>query len=360
MSFDFLPKNVFKGRTSDGKKFEAFEYSFEAYALRELGSFFSYLFVGGFLCAIASPIILVMLMLNFTGRFNIIYLLIPIFSGYFIYDCANGWLFSLFLNIFIEETGLIFLTCLNISCISVILVMTIFGKSIYNYIINKSNDAVERYVIFFVMMGIVFALSWYISHKKINHNWLGVSKIQKEETVNDPESSAAEVDNSSINNHYKNTESTEYYNENNDNSNVISSGNEPMDSGYNEEQRGSQENTGVENSLSQKEINSFDYITNYSDAENVCQSKNMRLPTYTELIEINKSDLRVNLSPKDKSITYWTSTNFDETEENRYISKVFYQENESNVIFHKTFNPFTEKTEFIDSKMKCNFICIGN
>ena len=358
MSFDFLPKNVFKGRTSDGKKFEAFEYSYETYAWMQLGTFFSYLFVGGFLCAIASPIILVMLMLTFTGRFNILYLLIPIFSGYFIYDCANGWIFSALLNIFIEEGGLIFLTCLNISCISVITVMTIFGKSIYNYIINKYNDPTERYVIFFIMMGIVFAFSWLIAYKKIEHNWLGVSKIKTEVATDETSSTNTESENLSEHTDYNNSSSSSYIQEHNTYADPADD--EPMDSGYNTEQSiESNENNSNVNSLLAKEIIKIEEVTDYNNAENICQSKNMRLPTYAEINEISNSELRVNLSPNDKSIAFWSSTLFEDIEENRYFSKHYYQENEANVLFIKTLNPFTEKTEFIDTKMKCNFICIS-
>ncbi len=291
MSFDFLPKNVIKGKTSDGKKFEAFEYSFETYALMQLGTFFSYLFVGGLICAIASPIILIMLMLQFTGRFNIIYLLIPIFSGYFIYDCANGWIFSALLNIFIEEGGLIFLTCLNISCVSVIIVMTVFGKSIYNYIVNKYNDATERYITFFFMMGVVFAISWFIASKNIDKNWLGVSKVITEETEGESVSKSIESEKSSDNNNNLN-----YSNENNTTSNYIY--NEPMDDGYNEEQVEVQENNNEVNTLPKKEVIGFDYDVTYIEAENICQSRNMRLPTYEELNEISNSDLRVKFIKK--------------------------------------------------------------
>lgn len=176
MSFNFLPKSVFKGTNSDGTTFTAREYDFGTFAVLELGSFLGYLLVGGIFCAIISPIMLVMIMLTFTGRFNFIYLLIFIFSGYFIYDCAQGWLFSAFLNIFIEEGGLIFLTCINIGCFVIISILTLFGKTIVNVINTMSDDVNTRYIIFFVATGVVFLITYLISGSIVDVNWLGVTE----------------------------------------------------------------------------------------------------------------------------------------------------------------------------------------
>lgn len=180
MSFDLLPKNVIKGKTSDGKGFEAFEYSFETYAILQLGNLFITILVGGLFCAISSPIILIMLLIQFTGRFNIVYLAIPILSGYFIYDCANGWLFSLLLSLFIGGKGLVLLTCMNIACIVVVCFMTLFGSVIYNYIIKTASEVSERYLILFFIIGCVFILSWFIASCHVNVDWIGLSPILKE------------------------------------------------------------------------------------------------------------------------------------------------------------------------------------
>lgn len=184
MSTNFLPKSVFKGTNSDGSRFIAREYDFETFAVLESFNFFAYLLAGGLLCAIMSPIILLIIMLNFTGRFNYIYLLVFAFSGYFVYDCANGWIFSIFLNIFIEESGLIFLTCLNIGCLVVISFLTLFGRTTVNIINTIAGDEITRYVIFFIAMGIIFYIAYSVSGQNIDKDWLGVTegiKQMKEE-----------------------------------------------------------------------------------------------------------------------------------------------------------------------------------
>jgi hypothetical protein len=180
MSFNILPKNVIEGTNSDGKNFRAYEYDFNTFATLQMMSFFSYLLVGGFFCAIASPIILVMLMLNFTGRFNVLYLTIPVLSGYFIYDCANGWIMSLLLNFFIEADTLVLLAGIHIACIVVIAVLTIFGKVILNTINAISNDVTNRYIIFFIVVGFIFCLSMAFAFEHINVEWLGLTRIHRE------------------------------------------------------------------------------------------------------------------------------------------------------------------------------------
>ena len=180
MSFNIFPKNVIKGETSDGKSFTANEYDFDTFATLQLFSLGGYLIIGGLFCAIASPIILVMLMAHFTGRFNFVYLAIPIFSGYFIYDCTNGWIMSLILNFFIEADTLVSLVCMHIACISVIVVMTLFGKFIINVINAATDDVFNRYGFFFSAMIIIFIISWIIASQHMNVEGLGLTKIHRE------------------------------------------------------------------------------------------------------------------------------------------------------------------------------------
>lgn len=180
MGFNIFPKNVIKGETSDGKSFIANEYDFDTFATLQLISLGGYLLVGGFFCAIASPIILVMLMITFTGRFNVLYLTIPILSGYFIADCHYGWLMSLFLNFFIEADTLVLLAGMHVACIAVIVILTFFGKTILRIINGLSSDKTNRYIIFFTLVGFIFCLSMAFSFDHINTEWLGLTKIHRE------------------------------------------------------------------------------------------------------------------------------------------------------------------------------------
>jgi hypothetical protein len=180
MSFNILPKNVIEGKGSDGKSFRAFEYDYSTFATLQMITLGSYLLVGSMFCVIASPIILVMLMLTFTGRFNILYLTIPILSGYFIADCANGWLMSAILNFFIEPDTLVLLAGGHVACIVVIVVLTLFGKIILNTINAISDDVTNRYIIFFVVVAFIFCLSMAFAFETINVEWLGLTRIRRE------------------------------------------------------------------------------------------------------------------------------------------------------------------------------------
>jgi len=175
MGFDLLPKNVFIGKDSNGKKIEFFEYDFGTYALMHLGSIFATLFVGGLFCSISSFIILIMAMIHFNGRFNPISITIPILSFYWLYDCHHNWIISAVVGFFVECDGLIFLSCVNIASVAVLCVMTFFGPSLVRIINGMSDVVTHRYVIFFILMAIVFFISYKIGGIYIDRDWLGVT-----------------------------------------------------------------------------------------------------------------------------------------------------------------------------------------
>jgi len=175
MGFDLLPKNVFVGKDSSGKKFEFFEYDFGTYAIMHIGSIFATLFIGGFFSAIASFIILIMLMIHFNGRFNPISITIPILSAYWLYDCHHNWIISAIVGFFVECDGLIFLSCVNVACIVVIAIMVLFGPSIVRIINWVAEDVTMRYVIFFIGMAVLFLISYNIAGNHIDRDWLGVT-----------------------------------------------------------------------------------------------------------------------------------------------------------------------------------------
>jgi hypothetical protein len=180
MSFNIFPKNVIKGETSDGKSFTANEYDFDTFANLQLINLGIFLIVGSLFCIIASPIILIMIMVGFTGKFNFVYLSIPILSGYFILDCAKGWLMSLLLNFFIEADTLVLFVGIHIGCIAVVVVLTLFGNTILKTINRLADDVMNRYIIFFLLMGFVFCMSMAFSFEHINVEWLGLTRIHHE------------------------------------------------------------------------------------------------------------------------------------------------------------------------------------
>lgn len=179
MSFSFLPNKIIKGKTSDGKGFEAVEYDYKNYILMESIGFFYTLFACFFISSISAPIILVMLMLNFTNRFNIIGLVIPILAGYFIYDCTHGWYMSMFMGILIPNSIMMGLLCMNIATITAYVFMVIFTRPLFNYIVKKvpENEGYERYIMLFFIIGIVFTFAWVVASHHVDPTWLEYNKI---------------------------------------------------------------------------------------------------------------------------------------------------------------------------------------
>jgi hypothetical protein len=134
--------------------------------------------------------------------------------------------------------------------------------------------------------------------------------------------------------------------------------NEPMDDGYNEEENNSisTQNENIESDIPKFQIYSFQYPVEYSVAETECAKKQMRLPNYEELYEIgNSSELLKNLKPYDKSISYWSSTEYKEGQN--------YSRKESNSgdepkKYKKNYNPYTENIIMTDISLSRNCICI--
>jgi len=178
MGFNILPKNAITGKTSSGEKFTAFEYDFGTYAVLQIGSLLATVLIGGLFSAVSGFIILIMMIALFNGRFNPISLAIPILSGFWLYDCHHGWIFSAFLNIFVGSDGLIFLSCMNAACIVVITFMILLGPSIVRVITWASDDVTTRYVIFGILMLTIFLIAYNIAGDTIDVNWLGVTHIK--------------------------------------------------------------------------------------------------------------------------------------------------------------------------------------
>jgi hypothetical protein len=117
-----------------------------------------------------------------------------------------------------------------------------------------------------------------------------------------------------------------------------------------------------QNSEENKRIKIFN-ISNYfkySEAENECLGRDMRLPTYKELLFISKDDdLKKQLKIINSNQVFWSSTDYKIGEE--YTDKqsvITNQIGEDKKKFKKTFNPFTEKTIITDVEIYESCICV--
>ena len=99
---------------------------------------------------------------------------------------------------------------------------------------------------------------------------------------------------------------------------------------------------------------------NYDEAESECIKRKMRLPDYDELLEISNSpELMGNLKANDKSLSYWSSTDYIEGQPFSNMESVH---GDNVKKYKKNYNPFTDKTIMTDTdiRMKKNCLCIEN
>ena len=175
---NLLPKNVIVGKNAKGEKFEAFEYDYGTYSILQLGSLLSTLLVGGLFSAISGFIVLIMMLVLFNGKFNPVSLAVPILSGFWLWDAHTGFIFSAFLNIFIETEGLVFLSRVNFANICVITTTVLLGPTIVRIINGSSDDIPTRYVVFFIGMAVLYIISFILAGDYIDADWIGMTHVR--------------------------------------------------------------------------------------------------------------------------------------------------------------------------------------
>jgi hypothetical protein len=181
------PKNTFKGRNSDGSTFRIQEWDFATLSSLELGGFLvMFIFCMAFI-SIISPLVTILAILSFSGRFNFMYMVSILFGGYFIYDCLHGWMGVLCLSFFASEPTIGLLVKLNIASVVVSVVLMIFGGFIADMITSSRNT-----FLFYLFIVVLFVGSFTISGNVIpkDNGWVKrnidyVSPKEKEEARQD-------------------------------------------------------------------------------------------------------------------------------------------------------------------------------
>jgi hypothetical protein len=138
---NITPKNILRGRNSDGSTFTIEEWDFATLANLQFASLFVMLIFLMAIASIASPILAVLAIISFSGKFNLMNLLSIIFGVYFIYDCSQGWMSVLALSLFAKESVINFILQLNIVSIIISSFLLIFGGLIRYLIVRP----VEKY-----------------------------------------------------------------------------------------------------------------------------------------------------------------------------------------------------------------------
>lgn len=184
---NITPKNIYKGRNSDGSSFRVEEWDFATLSNMELGgSVIVFIFCMA-LIPIVSPLLTILAILSFSGRFNLMYVLSILFGSYFLYDCYHGWLGVLCLSFFASESTISLFVKLNAASIVISAILMIFGGLIRDLIIKpvtkydeeayyllpkwkkqEAEDSVNKNKFFFYLfIAIVVVISFFISNSVI-------------------------------------------------------------------------------------------------------------------------------------------------------------------------------------------------
>ena len=169
-----VPNKFFKGRNSDGSKFTMEEWDYGDIATLDAISFVFYLCIG---CVASSflPIILTaMAIYNYNGRAKVFYVLTAVISAYFIYDANHGWLVTMFLTWFFEESTINILVSLITTCLVLNLVFLFIGRLIYGIIESMSDVVNTRWSIFMGLVLLISVLTYNVTknHYKHQKGWV--------------------------------------------------------------------------------------------------------------------------------------------------------------------------------------------
>lgn len=160
MSSNLFPKNVFKGTNADGSRFTAREYDFETYANLEFGNFLLFLFASSLFYGFISPIIFIMILLTFDGKFSLLPLVCIFLSGFFICDANHGWIFTNLLSIFFDNSQMSMIYNMHYGIIVASIVLLAFSETIHTFICNLTEVVGLRWVLFLIIISLGFGMGY--------------------------------------------------------------------------------------------------------------------------------------------------------------------------------------------------------
>lgn len=357
---NFLPKNVLVGRRKDGSEFTVEEYDFDTYSNIQLVNGIAYLLAFGLIAMVASPILLFIFLLHYSGRFHFGFIICVILSGYFVYDCYKGWLLSAFLNIFMEGPVFSFFVKLNLACIGISIYYLILGKITFHTIIGLTQNVVNRYLLFFGFTFLIGFIVFSFSERYITNDWVNQNIIRslgnnKTEIVN-TDSEQNEDDQNNYPEDYS--------------SNVIFY--EPEEEYQSDPEIekysiGDKHEDGVVIKVDENGNHGTLMITSiqlldYDNSLSFLQRNNLRLPSISELELISKNRKLFNeLDIRNRAVPFWsasspTSSEIGAMSKEYYTSFENVETSEFEVDYAKSINPFTDEIKLMDKRMKCNFL----
>jgi len=141
---DFMPKNILKGRSSDGTSFRFEEWDFATLTTIEgIGWFIMFVMLMLF-TSIAAPLITFICVVYFNGMSRLLNLISILIACYVLYDCTQGWFVSTVLSIFISENAANLVVMSNIAALLISSVLFVFAPLIMRLISRPLDDVKEE------------------------------------------------------------------------------------------------------------------------------------------------------------------------------------------------------------------------
>ncbi|MBU3661140.1 MAG: hypothetical protein FGM14_14800 [Flavobacteriales bacterium] len=363
---NIFPKNVLVGKRKDGSKFTIEEYDYNTYAGLQSIDNIATLVCICLIAMIVSPILLLIVLLQFAGRFHIGFIICIVFSGYFVLDCYKGWILSSVLNIFVEGPVLSFFVKMNIACIGLSLYYLLFGNVTFQTVLESTNIIFFRYILFFGYTLLLGFILYAFSGKFISDNWVSENINKKSEVENEITSDSVTEHNVDRNERSYSSDTYDYNYDSDYYADEVYA--EPTQSTIRTFEIGERIDGGIVVELDETGSHgiimySLNRLQNYNEAANTLSKNNLRLPTIQELVRFSKNrNLFNELEISDRATFFWTSSLPVTEELNSGFSKHYYsnfenrQTNENQVSFVKCLNPFTDELKLVDDRMLGNSI----
>jgi len=169
-----VPNKFFKGHNSDGSKFTMEEWDYGDIATLDAMSFVFWMAVGCLASAFVPLILTAMAIYHYNGRAKVFYFFTALVSAYFIYDANHGWLVTMILTWFFEESSINTLISLTTTCLVLNLVFLFIGRGIYATIEAISGVVSTRWAMFLGVVAFISLITFNVtkSHYKHQKGWV--------------------------------------------------------------------------------------------------------------------------------------------------------------------------------------------
>lgn len=166
---NLTPNKIFKGRNSDGSKFTMEEWDFGDIVTLDAISFVFYLCLGCVASAFVPILLTAMAIYHYNGRAKVFYTITALISAYFIYDANHGWLVTMFLTWFFEESTINVLISLITTCLVLNVVFLFIGNMLYRFIEGWFDMVHNRWIGFLGIVLLISTLTYSVTKSHYTH-----------------------------------------------------------------------------------------------------------------------------------------------------------------------------------------------